>query len=137
VHERYDIKIAVQEVVRGEEAWDLIKAASSSNKPAEAGFEYVLARIHFEYYARTKPGTCGHELKGDQFASYSSDGKKYSSASSVVPPAPELSGRVFSGESLDGWVVFQVPGDDSTPIMAFNPSVSKAIAAQNIWFQLY
>jgi len=136
VHERYDTNIVVLEVVRGEEAWDLIKAASSSNKPADAGFEYVLARIRIEYYARTLPGSCGHELEAEQFAAYSTDGKKYVSAT-VVPPTPELSGTLFSGDTREGWLAFQVPEDDRTPLLAFKPWTSQAISAVSLWFQLY
>jgi hypothetical protein len=51
-HELYDMKITLSEVVRGEEAWKRLKGTSASNKPADACFEYILARVSFEYFAR-------------------------------------------------------------------------------------
>ena len=49
-HELYDMKITLQEVIRGTEAWERLKKTSNTNKPADQGFEYVLARIRFEYW---------------------------------------------------------------------------------------
>src|ERR1700688_2700283 len=53
--ELYDVRITVKDVVRGEKAWELVKSASSSNRSAGSGLEYVLARVRFEFSARTKP----------------------------------------------------------------------------------
>src|ERR1035441_8109624 len=52
--ELYDAQITVLEVVRGEQAWTMVKSASDSNKPPDVGFEYLLARIRFEFSARTR-----------------------------------------------------------------------------------
>ena len=83
------MKITLLEVVRGEEAWKRIKEASPSNKAAETGFEYVLARLKFEYYARGTPGLCIHHLSPQQFSSVSLEGQDYQIAQ-VVLPKPEL-----------------------------------------------
>jgi hypothetical protein len=136
-HELYDAKITLLEVVRGEKAWERIKAASMSNERPNVGFEYILARIRFEYSARGLPGNCGHELKGNEFTALSVSGKKYETPS-VVVPKPELSGRLHSGDSLEGWLLFLVAQDDSKPLMAFTADPTGAVQhGGNIWFQLY
>ena len=50
----YDITITVLETVRGKEAMDRLKAASPDNKMPAEGFEYVLARIKFEFKGRVR-----------------------------------------------------------------------------------
>ena len=136
-HELYDAKITLMEVVRGEKAWDLLKKAAATNGPPKAGFEYVLVRIRFEYSARGLPGNCVHELKRNEFSALSVSGKNYETPS-VVVPKPELSGKLRSGDSLEGWVAFQVAIDDNKPLMVFTADPTGAVQhGGNIWFQLY
>jgi hypothetical protein len=135
--ELYDMKINLLEIVRGAKAWDLIKEASASNKPPKVGFEYILARIRFEFSSRGSPQECIHELRREEFTALSADGKEYETPS-VVPPKPELSGSLRSGHSLEGWIVFSVAKDDSKPLMAFDPASGGAMSrGKVIWFQLY
>jgi hypothetical protein len=122
-HELYDMKITLLEVVRGEQAWKLLHAASSSNKPAEPGTEYLFARIKFEYSARGLPGTCVHQLTPEEFTAYSANGEDYK-AVSLVPPKPELRKGLKSGESAEGWVVFAVAKDDRAPLMLYSAADS-------------
>ena len=103
--ELYDAKITLLEIVRGEKAWKRIKEESVSNKPPEVGFEYILARIKFEFFKRGSPGDKNYELRGSQFTAFSINGKEYKTPP-IVQPKPELSGRLRSGDSLEGWVLF-------------------------------
>ena len=138
-HELYDIKVTTLEVIRGDEAWENIQAASSSNEPPEPGFDYVLARIRFGFFARGAPGDLYHQLIGAQFVAFSKDGKQYQTVS-IVPPEPELSGTLYSGDTVEGWVALQVPKEDDKPLMCFDASIGGAEAVEhggNIWFQLY
>jgi hypothetical protein len=138
-HELYDISITLLEVLRGSEAWGRIRVADVSNGLPDAGFEYVLARIKFEFYARGAPGNLSHQLNGAQFIALSRDGQRYQ-VTSTVPPAPELKGTLFSGDSAEGWIVFQVPENDGKPLMTFDAGVGGIEAVEHggdIWFQLY
>jgi hypothetical protein len=135
-HELYDMKITVLEVLRGEEAWKRIKAAASSNEPAASGTEYVLARVKFEYRARTIPGHCVHPLVPEQFTAYSASGEDYRRAS-VVPPKPEMRKGLKSGDSLEGWLAFVVAKEDRAPIMSFAAGDGGAVQhAEPKWFLL-
>ncbi|GEM_PF-800323 len=137
-HELYDVKITLEEVLRGDKAWRSIQAASASSQPASAWTEYVLARIRFEYAARGAPGDCRFAVTGaTQFEALSADGKSYQAAA-VALPGPELSGDVGSGESLEGWVAFAVAQTDSKPLMTFNANPAGGVTlGGGMWFQLY
>ena len=135
-HETYDIKITLLEVLRGKEASEHIKMANTANQPPDAGFEYILARIRFEYFARGSPGDCAYELMGEQFTAVSSDGKEYTRPSLVLPK-PELSGTLNSGDSLEGWVGFQVAQSDKKPLMSFTADPGGVVThGGGVWFQL-
>ena len=122
-HELYDMKITLLEVIRGEEAWKRIREASSSNKPAASGTEYLLARIRFEYSARGTPGTCIYPLAPKEFTAYSAKGEDYETVS-VVPPKPKLRKDLKSGEAAEGWLVFAVPKEDKAPLMLYSAADS-------------
>jgi hypothetical protein len=135
-HELYDMKINLEEVVRGEEAWKRIKAASATNKPADPGFDYLLAKVKFEYYARGTPGLCIHQLSPDQFMAYSSNGEDYRNPS-VVSPKPEMRKGLKSGGTYEGWVVFLIPQQDKNPIMSYSADTGGAVThGGEKWFLL-
>lgn len=136
-HELYDMKITLQEVIRGKKAWEGLKKASDKNKPAEKGFEYILARVLFEYYARGKPGLCVHKLSHEQFIACSSDGEEYPT-SNLILPAPQMKGDLNSGEHLEGWIALVVPKSDKTPLLFYTADAGKAVMhGGNMWFKLY
>jgi hypothetical protein len=135
-HELYDMKIALLEVIRGEEAWKRLREASASNKPAEGGSEYVLARIRFEYKARGLPGQCVHPLTPDQFTAYSAAGEDYKPAP-VAAPKPEMRKDLKSGESFEGWAVFMVSRQDKSPVMLYSVGAGGAVQhGGDKWFSL-
>jgi hypothetical protein len=135
-HELYDMKITVVEVVRAEEAWKRILEASGSNKPPAPGFDYILARVKFEYYARGTPGLCVHPLVPDQFTAYSAAGDGYMSAA-VVSPKPEMRKDLKSGETLEGWIVFSVNQQDMAPLMHYSADSGGAVMhGGGKWFLL-
>lgn len=135
-HELYDMKITLIEVIRGEEAWKRIREASLSNKASEPGFEYLLARVKFEYYARGTPGLCIHQLSPQQFSAVSLDGQDYQIAQ-VVPPKPEMRKDMKSGETVDGWIAFAVSQQDKAPLMTYSADQGGAIVHGGAkWFLL-
>jgi hypothetical protein len=135
-HELYDMKITLIQVIRGEEAWLRIKKTADSNKPAPSGFDYVLARVKFEYYARSIPGSCVHKLFPGQFTAYSAAGEDYKPAS-VVPPKPEMRKDLKSGDAIEGWLVFAVAKEDRAPLMSFSADAGGAVQhGEPKWFSL-
>ena len=123
-------RITVLEVMRGEKAWDLVKASSPANKPAGAGMEYLVARIRFELGAKGATGNQTYAVREEQFVSVSSDGKQYETPS-VAHPKPTLSGKLYEGESLEGLIALLVAVGEAKPLMNFGNNYNR------VWFKLY
>ena len=125
--ELYDAKITVAEIVRGEKAWQMVKAAGAGNLPPASGLEYLLARVRFEFSARAQPHHYDYTLDPAQFSAMSAATAPYASADLAAPVKPELRGVVHPGDSAEGWVAFLIPRGDHTPLMVFREDVGSVI----------
>lgn len=136
--ELYDARITVLEILRGPKAWDVLRRAGASNAPAKLGSEYLLARVRFEFSARTSPHHYDYTLRPNQFTAMSAAGTEYESPVLAAPPNPPLSGTLHSGDSVEGWVAFQVPQSDRKPLMVFREDVGSVFhEGGGSFFQLY
>ncbi len=135
----YDVVITLVDIVRGKEALSRLQAASSSNKAPKAGFEYILARIQFELKGRAVSDNRPFDIATSpfQWVACSSDIRQYD-GTSAISPQPELKGLVRPGETMEGWVVFEVEQTESKPIMIFDPASGGAIGrGRTLFFKLY
>jgi hypothetical protein len=136
--ELYDAKITVLEVVRGTRAWDAIRDASASNAPPKPGWEYLVARVRFEYTARTKPGQQTYAVNPSQFIATSASGMDYPPANLMAEPKPELNATLHSGDSVEGWVAVEIPQSDRRPLMTFQEDTGSVFhEGGGSVFQLY
>ena len=137
--EVYDATITLLKVVRGQEAWDLLKKADGSNKKPDPGKEYVLASIGFKMIARGAPGDKDFDLDRPlQFVGFSDDFEEYDSPSSLMLPEPALRRTVTANQYAEGWVVLEVNKNDHKPLMMFDPSSGGAWSRGKIlFFRLY
>lgn len=136
-HELYNMNLTLLEVVRGDDAWERLRKASDTNKPADTGFDYILARVKFEYYARGTPGLCAHEVTPQQFMAFSAEGVDYP-AVNVSLPKPEMRGKLRSGEHLEGWIAVLVPQADQKPLLSYSADEGGAVMhGGGKWFKLY
>ena len=140
--EIYDVEITLLEVVRGEDAWERIKAQGVSSETPKAGFEYVLARIGFRYSRRGKGlGDEAYKLTEGQFIAVSADGQEeYEIPSVLQQPQPQLVDTLFhSGESREGWILMQVPEDEKKPLLVYKREHVEGVYGiwRHVWFQLY
>ena len=136
----YDIAITVLETVRGKEALDRLKAANASNPMPAEGFEYVLARIKFEYKGRAVSDKIPFDLGNAPLQWVALTGKDLIEYDRVSPtvPKPALVGIVQPGGSVEGWVAFAVDRKDSKPVMAFDPDTGGATGRGiTLFFKLY
>jgi hypothetical protein len=135
----YDITITVLEAVRGAEAMNRLKAASAGNAAPAEGFEYILARIKFDFKGRAVTDTLLFDL-GDaplQWVALASDLTEYPRVS-VTVPQPALVGKIKPGSSVEGWVAFAVDRKDSKPMMVFDPDTGGATGrGRALFFKLY
>ena len=136
--EVYDATITLLKVVRGQEAWNLIKKADTANKTPDPGKEYVLASIGFKMIARGAPGDQDFDLDRPlQFVAFSGDFEEYDSPSLVLPE-PALRRTVTANEYAEGWVALEVNKKDKKPLMMFDPSSGGAWSRGKIsFFRLY
>jgi len=136
--EQYDAKITVLEVVRGEKAWEMMKQASASNPAPKPGFEYLLARVRFEFAARTSLSHHSYGLEPSQFAAAERDGTQFAAPSLAAPLVPALKGKLKSGDSVEGWLVFLLVQGVSQPLMVFREDVGDAShVGAGTWFELH
>jgi Domain of unknown function (DUF4352) len=136
--ELYDAKITVLEVVRAEKAWDLLKQANASNPLPRPGFDYVLARVRFEFSARTSPAPDSYVVNETQFAATDADGREFAVPDISTYPQPALRGTLKPGDSLEGWLVFLVPKNVSRPLMVFREDVGEVShRGGGTWLELY
>jgi hypothetical protein len=140
--EIYNVEITLLEIVRGDEAWERIKAQGSLSEPPKVGFEFALVHIGFGYFRRGR-GSGGevYRLTKGQFAAVSQDGKtEYEIPAFLPQPQPQLIGSTISpGESHDGWIILQVPEDNKRPLLIFKRQNIEGVHGiwGHIWFQLY
>lgn len=125
--ELYNVKITVAEVVRGEKAWQMVKAANAENVSPGAGMEYLLVRVKFEFSARNRPEHYNYSLEPSQFSAMSAATEPYAVATLAAPVKPELRATLHDGDSANGWVAFLVPRSDHTPLMNFREDVGSVI----------
>jgi hypothetical protein len=116
-----------------------LKASSPDVKAPANGFEYVLARIKFDFKGRYVSDNLPFDL-GDEplqwVALSGSDLTEYSRVS-VTVPKPALVGRIKPGSSTEGWVAFAVQQKDSKPIMVFDPDTGGATGrGKTLFFKL-
>ena len=117
--ERHRATVTVLEVLRGEKAWTRIHKASPSNPQPPTDSEYVLASVRFEFEPGKLSGNNSYLLRESKFTAYSRDGRAYDPVS-IVCPKPNFNGKVYSGESLTGWIAFLVARNDKKPTVSFN-----------------
>jgi hypothetical protein len=136
----YDLTITVLETVRGKDAISRLKAGSPDAKEPAAGFEYVLARVKFDFKGRYVSDTLPFDIGKDplQWIALSGvDLTEYEGAN-VKAPSPALSGRLKPGSSMEGWVVFAVNANDPKPVMVFDPDTGGATGrGKTVFFRLY
>jgi hypothetical protein len=135
----YDITITVLETFRGKDAMDRLKAAAPEVKGPAAGYDYVLARVKFDFKGRYVSDNLSFDL-GDEplqwIALSGTDFTEYDRVS-VTVPKPALVGRIKPGSSAEGWVAFAVRQADSTPIMVFDPDTGGATGrGKTVFFKL-
>jgi hypothetical protein len=142
----YQVRITLLEIIRGDAAWQRVQNAAQSNpigpigrqvivhnNAPNVGFEYLLARVRFEYLAGPTPdSTC--RVAGSWFTAVSASGKDYGDPSLYVNPQPLIDSTLYPGASNEGWTTLMVAKDDLKPLLALARNYD---GTGGIWFALY
>jgi len=126
----YDGQISISKIIRGSQAWDMIREANSFNDAPIAGHEYMLVQVNMDIIKTVKAGAAASLFPFD-LTLVSTSGKDYEYAS-VVVPAPEYQSSLYEGASHTGWVAFTVKVGDPSPLITFNRDYD---GSGGIWFK--
>jgi hypothetical protein len=98
----------IREVVRGEEAWEMVHQANIFNQPPPQGYEYLLVRLGMKCLEGGEHGECDVQVgvTGDRGV------LRYEWETGVVEPDPGLDPEMEPGESGEGWLSFLVGEDE-------------------------
>lgn len=104
------LEITLLEMIRGDEAWEVIQNENEFNEPAEEGYEYALVKATgLLKDSETEDDSLLFSTMSFNFVS--EDGDVYDFASAVIPN--ELFKELYSGGTGEGYIVGQVRvGDD-------------------------
>lgn len=112
-----DWELTLVDFLRGDAAWDQIKAGNQFNNPPPEGMEYVLAKMKVRYISQSNSAVT---ISGFDFKSTGSANVLYDPPS-VIPPAPALDAQLFSGGEVEGWVCLQVKKGETGVQVVFSP----------------
>jgi hypothetical protein len=111
----FELIIALEEVIRGDKAWELCKQENTSNPSPEEGMEYILAK--FQAKVNKMKTNESLDINEAYFNAYTKDGTRYGDILVCAPN--ELNTEVYQGEEAEGYICFQVKKGDK-PLIRFN-----------------
>ncbi len=139
--EVYNLEITLQEIVRGEKAWDRIKEQGAAEE-ARVGFEYILCSIRIGYFSRARGFAHSgeaYEISGEHFGAVGADGRTELERPLLLrQPDPPLIGTALSvNESREGWILLQVPfGEKAFLIFRREYETNQYGVWGPVWFRL-
>src|SRR5258708_3265237 len=133
------VQVALSKAMVADEASKAILKASSFNKAAPDGEQYVAVYVLVQYTNGSKDMPL--RFANDTLSVYSS-GKVFDEPRdfSIFAPAPTLNAKLLPGMNTGGWIARSVHAGDSNPLLVYNPSVVGAVhpgaIASGIYFSM-
>jgi hypothetical protein len=107
--------VRVLDMIRGDEAWNLLQAANYSNDTPPDGWEYILIRYRLRSKLEgTDEETLGMHLTGDANILY------YSFNTHAVPIDPILTSYLRGGEESEGWEAYLIHENESNLMLVLD-----------------
>lgn len=125
----YSAAIRIEEVIRGESAWEKIKEANRFNSEPKEGYEYIIAKVDFSLLSSQNDSSV--EANSYNFVFYSSKYEEYDRVTVVLDS--ELSTAVYPGGTAEGYVVGMIKKDDASPKLSYGLDYN---GTNGIWFAL-
>ena len=116
-----NFQVTVLEVIRGQNAWNIIYQANMFNEPAKEGMEYAIAKIGVNYQTSSQEDLTLN-ITDWEFKSVSNN--QIFSTSSIVPPEPALNVNLFPGGYGEGYIVLDIFAADPVPLIIYNELLS-------------
>ena len=107
-----DWEVVVLEQLRGEAAWEQIRAANSNNQPPPTGEEYLLLKLWVKNNS-TDPDeqSLGLHVTGNALKTH------YSFDSDVVEPDPQLDTYLPGNSESIGWEAYRITSDEGNLLL--------------------
>ncbi len=125
---RVELEMELQEVISGEEAWQIIKHANIFNEEPGGDEEYILAKFHIR--VNRAESDVAFSLTHVMFEAVSETGVVYTDFITVSGLLPSLRADLYEGAEHSGWTYFLVKKDDN-PVVAFDRRMDS-----EQWFRL-
>lgn len=126
----YTATIKVIEVIRGEEAWEVLRADGKNSFPPAEGYEYMIVKVDFTLLSKVEEGSV--QASSYDFDFYSSNNEEYN-MQTIVEKAGRLDTGVFPGGTVEGYVVGNVKKDDPDPKLVYRV---ESDGTGGLWFAL-
>lgn len=128
--DNYTTEVTVTETIRGQKAWELIKAANMFNSEPGADEEYILAKIKVKVIDVKDDKKL--DISGLSFKTYNDKNVEYD-YTSVVEPDPSLRTSLYTGGEHEGYAAYKVKKSDTSPKLVYG---QKYDGTGGIWFKL-
>ena len=109
------VEVTIEGSYRGSEALEMVKKANMFNDDPPSGMEYVVVKI--KAYVMSQDKDSYINLGDYNFNPYSGSDDKYAYYHAVAPD-PKFSGKLYTGDTLEGYAVYCVDKSDSAPKLA-------------------
>ena len=122
--------ISVTEIIRGEQAYNMMLEWNQFNSPPEEGYEFILAKVKFNLLSSKDRLS----LRKFDFEAISNEGRDYPMVSGVIDDVKSISTDIYSGASHEGYALLQVLKSDDKPLLTFGRDYKGNGGA---WIKLY
>jgi hypothetical protein len=114
-------EITILDAFQGEQAETILRQDNPSFKPPEEGMQYVLLEMKLNYFGEKDLPT---NIGKDNFYAVDENGRMLEEGRARAPTQSEknwISGNVFPGAALEGWIVLSIPAGLDQTVLAFDP----------------
>ncbi len=129
--EKYTAEVTVTDVIRGDGAWKLIKAANMFNEEPGAEEDYILVKIRVKVI--DVEGDKKVDISPVYFNIYSGDNVEYDNIVFATEPEPSIRTSLYAGGEHEGYAVYKVKKSDTNPKLVFGQEYD---GTGGIWFKL-
>lgn len=124
----FKVDMTVTEVIRGDSALQMAKAANRFNEDPPEGMEYLF--VKFKVKALEGEGDDAIDINNAQFDLISSGGVKYDDFVSVAGLEPKFT-EMYPGAEIEGFAYFYVAVEDESPTVVFLDYIN-----DGLWFAI-
>jgi hypothetical protein len=121
-------EVSIDEVLP--DAWPLVQKANRFNRAPNDSFRYLAAKVSMRYF--TGPSDDAFQVSGTDFKLVGDD-RILRQTASIIEPEPRLFGSIYPGALISGYVVYEVPRNETNQVLLFETNFN---GERGVWFEL-